>query len=74
MTENLIEQYRRQGEARERGRILALLERTPFIWTGDKKSLTLGRDELIALIDGNPEDLDIRLELALADRRLANGR
>jgi hypothetical protein len=64
--EQIREFYRFQGEARERGRILSLLETVPFFWTGDRKTISIGRDELIALLDGNPEELDLRLELALA--------
>jgi len=50
--EKTREFYRRQGEKRERERIIELLTRQSFFWTGDKQNLTLGKDELIALIKG----------------------
>ena len=50
--ERVREYYRRQGEKREQERIVALLELQSFFWTGDKQTLTLGKDEVIALIKG----------------------
>lgn len=44
--------YRRQGECRERERIVKLIEGTAFIWMGEKQLIQVSRDELINLIKG----------------------
>jgi hypothetical protein len=50
--EAVREFYRRQGEARELKRILAILETTPFIWAGDYQIIQTSRDQLIKEIKG----------------------
>jgi hypothetical protein len=54
--EKVRDYYRRQGEKTERERIVALLERTPFLWVGDKQLIQLGREELIAEIKKGREE------------------
>ena len=51
-SERVREFYRRQGECRERERIIKILESTPFIWMGDKQFIQVSRDDLIELIKG----------------------
>jgi hypothetical protein len=42
--------YRRQGECRERERIIKLVELQSFIWMGEKQLIQISKDELINLI------------------------
>lgn len=44
--------YREQGAAKERERIIDLLERLPFIWGGTIQMIQTSRDEVITLIKG----------------------
>ena len=44
--------YRSQGAAKERERIIDLLERLPFIWGGTTQMIQTSRDEVITLIKG----------------------
>ena len=48
--ENVREFYRRQGEQRERARIIELLEKTAFIWVGEMQLMQISRDNLLTLI------------------------
>lgn len=40
------------GRADERKALFAILEQLPFTWYGTKQNLDLGKDELIAFIEG----------------------
>jgi hypothetical protein len=44
--------YRNQGAAKERERIIELLERLPFIWGGTTQMIQTSRNEVITLIKG----------------------
>ncbi len=47
--------YRRQGECRERERIIKLVELQSFIWMGEKQLIQISKDELINLIKEETE-------------------
>jgi hypothetical protein len=47
--------YRNQGAAKERERIIELIERLPFIWGGTTQMIQTSRDQVISLIKGETE-------------------
>ena len=47
--------YRRQGECRERERIIKLVELQSCIWMGEKQLIQISKDELINLIKEETE-------------------
>lgn len=55
--EKVREFYRRQGAMREKNRIVKLLTNQPFIWMGEKQLLQTSKDQLIALIKGETNEL-----------------
>lgn len=50
--ERTREYYRKQGEQRERERILYILETTPIVGVGDVEIMQVGRQHLIDLVKG----------------------
>ena len=48
--------YRNQGVAKERERIIELIESLPFIWGGTTQMIQTSRDEVIALIKGETNE------------------
>jgi hypothetical protein len=53
--ERVRDYYRNQGAAKERERIIELLERLPFIWGGTTQMIQTSRNEVITLIKGETE-------------------
>jgi hypothetical protein len=50
--EKVREFYRRQGEERERERIIKVLTFLPFIWMGDVQLIQVSKNEVINLVEG----------------------
>ena len=53
--ERVRDYYRNQGAAKERERIIELIERLPFIWGGTTQMIQTSRDQVIQLIKGETE-------------------